>query len=143
MASHVGLLTKFRRKVPDEGAACQRWRRVRQLYVHRCVGREEQRIRVNDLWSQVIRWDAQLAGSEARRPRDDLHARDSEVCDEVPAVGTSRDRAVGREATSRTSVVQYEYAVKRVLLLTPSGYGCPQRSGTREVQRSTRLRWMQ
>ena len=47
-----------------EKATHERWERVRQSYIHRCVESEEQRAGADDFWSQTCRWDAQLAGSK-------------------------------------------------------------------------------
>ena len=114
LASYVDLLTSFRRGVPDESATHGRQERVPQSYIHRCVEGGEQRQSADDLWSQIIRWDVQSAGSAARRPKDDFHARNLEGCDEVAAAGTSRDRPVGREEKSGTRHVQSCTAVKHV-----------------------------
>ena len=68
------MVSRFQRDVPDERATYERRERVRQSCNHRCVEGEEQRAGPDDLWSQICWWDAQLAGSAAWKPRDDLHA---------------------------------------------------------------------
>ena len=59
----------------------------------------------------TFRWDVQLSGSAARRPKENFYVRDFVGCDEV---GSSRDRTVGRDEKSGTCKVQHTSVVKRV-----------------------------
>ena len=47
---------------------------------------------MNDLWSHVFRWDAQLAGSAAQRPKDDFQAQYNEVSGEAKEQLVARRR---------------------------------------------------
>ena len=83
------------------------------MEAHSCVEGEEQRAGADDLWSQTCRWDAQFAGSAARRPRDDLHATVKDVT-KLQQLEQAATEVVRRKEKSTTSNVQCTSAVKRV-----------------------------
>ena len=107
-------MSRFQRDVPDEKATHERWERVRQSCIHRCVEGEEQRA---EQTTSGVKSVVGMLSWLVQQPGDRVMIFTHETVKDVTKLQQleqAATEAVGRKEKSITSNVQCKPAVKRV-----------------------------